>query len=212
MHHHYFLILLPLLWIYFSGSSLGGEKRSTEGENPITISLALKSLDDRDAQIAAIRKEFARLQPLLKSLPKNSYEFEAKGEPYWETTTGWKENGSWVKLQKSASSEHSHEVEDFYLKDGKLFFYYAKLGSYYYFPEYTYTRVNEERLYFAEGKLIHKLVKNVEDRSKEGVDLDRIPNEEIALPPNPKQIYEMYYAELESLIDTLKVHTGAEKE
>ena len=200
------LLLLPLLLLALAASPLAGDERSTEGENlnpttPNTIAPA-----DRDAQIAAIRKEFTRLQPLLEKLPKESYEFEAEGEPYWETTTGWKENGNWVKIQSSASSEHGHQVEDFYLKDGKLFFYYYQSGSYYYFPEYNYTKIDETRLYFAEGKLIYQLDKNFEDKSKEKVDLTRVPNQEVPLPPNPEEIYERVYDELTSLIDTLKEH------
>lgn len=219
-------LLGALFLVMACGLEEGGE-RSTEGEtiaqtqarnqqNSIqlvadkTPSQHLLMPPDRDKQLAAIRKEFARLQPLLDDLPKETYEFEAEDEPYGESVIGWKEAGKWVKLSVEMYGDHGGEAEDFYLKDGKLFFYYYKRGSYYYSTTTSHSEIEEERLYFAEGSLIYHLKKEAEFNGEEKANMDRTPNVEIPLPAEPTQVYQDMQARIKTHI--AQIQAGTEKD
>jgi len=216
--------LLAILSLAIScGTEKGGE-RSTEGENKSQAHA--KRQDDsqqsmihsvvnktsstqqfvppnRDSQLAAIRKEFARLQPLLADLPKYSFSNDNESEAYYESTIGWKEKGEWVKISMESGGDHGGYSVDYYLKDGKLFFYYYNEGSYFYSDNGSSSKIKQIRKYFADAKLIHHLVKEHEFTGGEKVDMDKIPNVEIALPANLEDEYLSLQASVEANIEQI---------
>ncbi|MFK7922063.1 MAG: hypothetical protein AB8H47_08910 [Bacteroidia bacterium] len=223
--------LLAILSLAIScGTEKGGE-RSTAGETEkqvsakqqadSEISLIHSVVDktssqkqfvpsDRAAQIAAIRKEFARLQPLLTELPKYSFSNDNESEAYYESIEAWTEGGEFVKVSSASGGDHGGSGTDYYLKDGKLFFCYSTEGSFFYSDKGPSSKVKQIRKYFADVKLIYHLVKEYKFTGDEKVNMDKIPNEEMPLPVDVEREYLSLQASVEELIRQLSTQTDDE--
>jgi hypothetical protein len=146
------------------------------------------------AQLAAIRKDYARIEKALKAgiLRKDSITYDCDyamvgGQIDWYTNNG----DLLLAIHECYMGDHAGSTEHYYFRDGKPVFLYRETGSWQFGGEMliledgseepgTVDKISEDRMYFHNGSTIKALTKAYEMINGKGDDPNSVPNETMA--------------------------------
>jgi hypothetical protein len=146
------------------------------------------------AQVAAIRKDYARIEKALKAgiLRKDSIPYDCDdamvgGQVDWYTNEG----KLVLAVHEFYQGDHSGGIEHYYFRDGQPIFLFRETDEWQFGGPMriledgmevpgTIDNITEERLYFHEGSTINALTKKYEIKNGEDVDPNVVPNETMA--------------------------------
>jgi len=141
--------------------------------------------------ISEISKVYNETEANLQEMRHLSFkEFNLEGE-FTNTLNAWFDlTGDLRKVSSDGISSHGDLLEEFFINDGKLVFYFS-LGKHTPFVEKAKTTVKEERIYFHEGKVIRNL-------TKKGVFAEGAKHDMSKIKNLPKTVAENPFAEFNS--------------
>lgn len=133
-----------------------------------TLSLALLSPASTQAQtdghVAQARRVFSEVNQLLPTLQQAAFTGRRPGASYPSNGRAWAKVGAVQKIEIIELDDSGDVVSEFYYADGALVFVYEAVKGYRGQASKQVT-VNEERLYFHEGRLVKWLSGMGNDRT-----------------------------------------------